>query len=92
MWYDHLDNRRVIKNVSYDEDCEADWDKPENLGLVQLGLNEVPHTQTGVSTLAATFGELDAKYFDIPEYKDGSCSHPYVQRLGELLGKLRATS
>jgi hypothetical protein len=87
--------KEVLKHMTaimYDATCsEADWDKPEQLGLLQMILNETPHTQTGVSPLEATFGKLDAEYFNIPDY-DGQCSHPYVDKLGGLLGTLRAAS
>ena len=81
---------RHITALVYDEDVETDWAEAENLGAVQLCINE--YNESGVSALAATFGELDAKYFNIPMYKDGTCSHPYVERLGKLLGELRARS
>jgi hypothetical protein len=81
---------RHITALMYDVGDETDWAQPENLGAVQLCVNE--YSESGVSALAATFGELDAKYFDIPAYKDGTCSHPYVERLGRLLGELRAKS
>jgi hypothetical protein len=81
---------RHITALVYDDDVETDWAQPENLGAVQLCVNE--YSESGVSPLAATFGELDAKYFDIPAYKEGMCSHPYVERLGKLLGELRAKS
>lgn len=83
--------KRHFQALHIDENIKQDWDLPANLGLVQLMLNELPHSQTGVSPLAATFGSLDAGYFELPRGL-ATASSDYVAALSHRLSELRARS
>jgi hypothetical protein len=81
--------RQVIRHLScliFDSGVEADYSKVENLMLIQLVMNEVPHSQTSVIPLDATFGDFTT----IPPMPEGSCSHAYVEQLGKNLATLRS--
>jgi transposase InsO family protein len=83
--------KRHLQALDVDLDMKDDWDRPEYIGLVQLMLNEVPHTQTNVSPLTATFGSEDAGYFVLPN-NITQASHAYVVDLSQRLATLRAKS
>jgi hypothetical protein len=83
--------KQVLRHISclmFDSGVDADYSKPENLMLVQLILNEVPHTQTSVIPLEATMGDFTT----IPPMPTDVCSHAYVDQLGKNLATLRAKS
>lgn len=81
----------VIQHLScliFDSGIDTDYSKPENLMLIQLILNEVPHSQTSVIPLQATFGD----FASIPPMPESLCTHAYVEQLGKNLATLRAKS
>ena len=83
--------KQVLKHLSclvFDSGIEADYSKVENLMLIQLIINEVPHSQTSVIPLDATFGDFTT----IPPMPTNACSHSYVAQLGSNLATLRAKS
>jgi transposase InsO family protein len=84
--------KRHLQALQVDEDIGDNWDSPANLGLVQLMLNSLPHTLTGVSPLQATFGSLDIGYFDLPASGQPQASTEYVAQLSNRLATLRARS
>lgn len=77
-----------------DERLADNWDMPENIGIIQLIMNETVHGETNVSPLQATFGTADSHYFALPilNENDNTADSNYVQKLTEYLDLVRKLS
>ena len=89
-------NREILKHLRClvsDERIHADWSSPHILPWVQLQLNSVCSSESGVTPYHAMFGSLDAKYFDLLNTLDTTTpSDAYVKALAENLSVIRECS
>ena len=70
--------KRHLQALHVDEDIGDRWDSPANLGLVQLMLNQMPHTQTGVTPPGG--------YLRIPRRGIFCLAQRHPARVGRLCG------
>lgn len=83
---------RHIQTLVLDERLTGVWDVPENLGWVELVVNETPKDDSGISPLQLMFGATDARRFQWPQIDSDSITSDYLREMSDLLEHLRQRS
>lgn len=89
-------NKDILRHliaICMEKRLQDKWSRPSIIGWIQLMMNMMDDSETGVSPLALTFGSADSTHFDVPKTLDKKAeAHKYLKLLNEDLQLVRDVS